>query len=160
MVLRLKRLFVLALWLCRGALYHALEGWRLVLPWIACPVRELTAHEMRGHTIGRHVGILPRALGARVVAEGRRAVSSFWNLTIARASINYAVVIEFDLVTQWFLAGQTKRFPLTVATPSFTSIGYGILENDGRIRYSREITVVLERAGPTFYVLTAYPRIR
>ncbi len=67
--------------------------------------------------------------------------------------------MRFDEIAEWFLAGNTRRLSLTVRTPSFTSIGYGVIEDDSGIRYSREITVVLERFGRTFYVLTAFPRI-
>lgn len=149
----------LLIWFCRRAIYLVFEGWWLFSRWIACPIRELTAHEVKGHTIGRHIAVSPQVLAERAATEGRQAVSSFWNLAIARAAINYAVVLEFDTVANWFLTGESRRLPLTVMTPSFTSIGYGLTEDDRRLRYSKEITVVLERSGPTFYILTAFPRL-
>lgn len=125
----------------------------------ASPVRDLNRHETRGHTIGRHISVSPTVLRQRIANEGTRAASSFWDICIAKACINYAVVSEFDQITTWFFTSMNRRFPLHVTTPCRTSIGYGVMADDARLRFLADVTVVLERVGATFYVVTAYPRV-
>lgn len=141
--------------------YRIVDGWKLRTSWIASPVRELDAHElMGGHAIAQHVAVPPAALWQRLLTEGKMAVSSFWDDAVARASINYAVTTQFDAVTNWMFGGQDRRWTIRVPTPSRTSIGYGVVAGEAGLRYSREVTVILERAGLTFYILTGYPQLR
>lgn len=120
----------------------------------------LNAHEAAGgHTIARHIGVAPMQLQHRLLAEGKFAVSSFWDRAVARASINYAVATNFQAVANWFFGGQSPRFDLSVPTPSRTSIGYGVLAAQAGLRFTRQVTVVLERVGATVRVVTAYPQL-
>lgn len=146
-------------WCHKRLEYAALDRWRVRIPWITCPIRELEGHEAVGHTISRHISIPLEVLYERLAAEGRTAVSSFWDTAIARAAINYALMTEFDAVTSWFLTGTIRRFPLDVVTPAQTSIGYGVIADGPALLYSSEVHVVLQREGRTFFVLTAYPKL-
>lgn len=148
---------MLGWWYYRCA-YGVTEGWRIRTRWIASPVRDLSSHETHGHTIGRHISVPLPQLEQRI-SEGRNAASSFWDIAAARASVNFAITTGFETVRDWFFMSRDRRFELTVATPSRTSIGYGLVANERHLRYSRDVTVVLERIGPTFYILTAYPRV-
>src|SRR5438094_895764 len=92
--------------------YHVREALRVRSAWLICPVRDIDAHEGVGHTIATHIALTPAALLERLVAENRRAVSAFWDSSMAGASINYAFANGFDAIAEWFFTSAVKRYRL------------------------------------------------
>ncbi len=88
-----------------------------------------------------------------------RAASSFWDVFIATAAINFAFSTNFGAVCDWMLTSNLKRYTINVTTPSRTSIGYGILAGEPGVRYSVNVSVVLERVDRIFRIVTAFPRL-
>lgn len=145
--------------LVRHLHYRFADFRRVRSAWITCPARDLDAHESVGHTIARHIRISPDDLAHRLQTEGRRAVSAFWDSAVAAASINYAVAAEFDQLADWFFGSAEKRLRLDVLTPGRATIGYGLLADDPRMRFSREVRVVFERFDDKLFIRTAFPRV-
>ena len=141
--------------------YFFTSGWRCRTSWITSPSRDLTAHEtMGGHTIARHVRSSLLSLRRRLNNEQLLAASSFWDVYVARAAINYAIMAEFEDVIRWLTEGQNRRLRIQTRTPSRASIAYGVVPTDTDLRYSNEVSLILERIGQTFYVVTAFPHLR
>lgn len=142
----------------RHLLYHLADGWRVRTGWHRTPARDLLAHETRGHTIERHIGLTPAQLRIRLQG-GTFAASTFWDAHIATASIHFAAVTNFDSLSRWFLLTTHPRLTLDSLTPCTTSIGWGLLATDRHPRYSKHVTIVFERVAETFYIRTAYPKV-
>lgn len=145
--------------LWRQGWYVLAERWRCSNRWLATPVRGLYAHELvGGHTVARHVEIGVAGLRNRLAAEGIQQASRFWDERIAQAAVNYAVSREFEGVVRWLLSGTFHRFTLTVLAPRRICVGFGVSSGRQGFDYPRQIRVVLERTGTTFFIVTAYPR--
>ncbi len=140
--------------------YYAVEYSRCSSPWLISPLRSLADHELAGgHLIARHIGQSLRDLEMRLQNEVTlRAASSFWDQEAAKASVCYAVMSSLSQVLSWLQAGPNNRLPITTNVPVRHSIGYALVRNQVRVRFCRNVRVVLERLQPNdFFIVTGYP---
>ncbi len=142
----------------RRTWYAIAERWRCASAWVATPVRDLLGHEASGgHTIAKHVNLPVATLRTRLVNEGLQQASAFWDLRVAQAAVNYAVSHELEDIVNWLLGGTLRRHTLTVPVPRHTCVGFGVSIATPQFDYPRQVRLVLERSGTSFFIVTAYP---